>query len=528
MYVEEDNVYGYGVKRGLFSWSDYCTDCGKSCSLTVHQDDPAVVEEDTCEFMEEPAPVKNQKGDSNGNRQKIKKIIKKKGSNKQKSTFSAIEGLHVAFKDAAKSNEGVIIQRCLAAFLLVVMYIAASGFKTYCWQLAPQLSNPSIMMKGRLGDGNEVIVDDYREGYWWLRDNTPQDSRIMAWWDYGYQITAIANRTTIADGNTWNHEHIALLGKALTTTEDEGYEIARHLADYVLIWAGGGGDDLAKSPHLARIANSVYRDHCSDPACRGFGFTDRQGTPSVMMERSFLYKLHGHNMANGVKANARYFQEVFRSKYGKVRIFKILGVSQESKDWVANPENRLCDVPGSWYCPGQYPPGLQDILSRKTDFAQLEDFNRGNRGQSDEQYQKEYFEALANPKKAVDKAREWEVSREKKVVEDAKKNPVETQEEEPKPKPTQEQINEVNGKWENSEASTLMWELITNGQIDSIEAWLKREPLAAFVRSEDGRGPMWWAFESRNQEIVKLLMRAGVSHGDTDKYGKKPASLLDP
>ena len=50
------------------------------------------------------------------------------------------------------------------------------------------------------------------------------------------------------------HEHIALLGKALTASEEEGYEIARHLADYVLIWGGGGGDDLAKSPHLARIA----------------------------------------------------------------------------------------------------------------------------------------------------------------------------------------------------------------------------------------------------------------------------------
>ena len=35
----------------------------------------------------------------------------------------------------------------------------------------------------------------------------------MAWWDYGYQISGVANRTTIADGNTWNHEHIALLGK---------------------------------------------------------------------------------------------------------------------------------------------------------------------------------------------------------------------------------------------------------------------------------------------------------------------------
>lgn len=121
-------------------------------------------------------------------------------------------------------------------------------------------------------------------------------------WDYGYQITGIgefytsvvvdiicdhfhltyqsvmliANRTTIADGNTWNHEHIALLGKALTGTEEEGYQIARHLADYVLVWGGGGGDDLAKSPHLARIANSVYRDHCpGDVTCRAFGFVVR-------------------------------------------------------------------------------------------------------------------------------------------------------------------------------------------------------------------------------------------------------------
>ncbi len=89
----------------------------------------------------------------------------------------------------------------------------------------------------------------------------------MAWWDYGYQITAIANRTTIADGNTWNHEHIALLGRALTSPLKDGHRIARHLADYVLLWTGGGGDDVAKSPHLARIANSVYRNMVSIYLC---------------------------------------------------------------------------------------------------------------------------------------------------------------------------------------------------------------------------------------------------------------------
>jgi len=134
-----------------------------------------------------------------------------------------------------------------------------------------QLSHPTITMKATTHGGQEVIVDDYREAYTWIRDNTPEDSRILAWWDYGYQISAIANRTTIADGNTWNHEHIALLGRVLTSSEKEGHRIARHLADYILVWAGGGGDDLAKSPHLARIANSVYRNMCpGDPTCSRF------------------------------------------------------------------------------------------------------------------------------------------------------------------------------------------------------------------------------------------------------------------
>ena len=84
------------------------------------------------------------------------------------------------------------------------------------------------------------------------------------------------------------------------------------------------------------------------------------------------------------------FRQVFHSKYGKVRIFKILSVSKESKDWVEN--NRLCDAPGSWYCPGQYPPALQKILKEKKDFAQLEDFNV--KGEGDEEYQKQYFENL--------------------------------------------------------------------------------------------------------------------------------------
>ena len=84
------------------------------------------------------------------------------------------------------------------------------------------------------------------------------------------KITGIANRTTIADGNTWNHEHIATLGRCLTAPVRDAHKIARHLADYVLLWTGGGGDDLAKSPHMARIGNSVY---VKVSACVSHGLT---------------------------------------------------------------------------------------------------------------------------------------------------------------------------------------------------------------------------------------------------------------
>lgn len=43
----------------------------------------------------------------------------------------------------------------------------------------------------------------------------------MSWWDYGYQIAGMANRTTLVDNNTWNNSHIALV---------RGAHVIKHLA----------------------------------------------------------------------------------------------------------------------------------------------------------------------------------------------------------------------------------------------------------------------------------------------------------
>ena len=62
----------------------------------------------------------------------------------------------------------------------------------------------------------------------------------MSWWDYGYQITAMANRTILVDNNTWNNTHISRVGQAMASPEEESYEIMRELdVDYVLVIFGG-------------------------------------------------------------------------------------------------------------------------------------------------------------------------------------------------------------------------------------------------------------------------------------------------
>ena len=232
--------------------------------------------------------------------------------------------------------------------------------------MAGYLSEPQVMMRTRNGE----IIDDFREAYHWLRDKTPEDSRVMAWWDYGYQINGIANRTTIADGNTWNHEHIALLGRALVSSEETGHAIARHLADFVLIWTtrfaeiGANGDDLAKSPHMARIAGSVFAD--INP--KDF-FMNRDGTPSSMMKESLLYRLHAYklkmveNEETGdlepelPEGSLEYFEEVYTTSRKMVRIYRVKKVSRKSKEWCNEAKNRELDGRG------KYPPAIESVLT---------------------------------------------------------------------------------------------------------------------------------------------------------------------
>merc|ERR1719460_1506525 len=95
-----------------------------------------------------------------------------------------------------------------------------------------------------------------------------------------------------------------------------------------------------------------------------------------MMKKCLVYNLYNHGSHPTAKADPKLFELAFKSSDDQVRIFKVLNISQESKEWIADPANKICDAPGSWYCVGQYPPALQPLIAKRRNFAQLEDFNK--------------------------------------------------------------------------------------------------------------------------------------------------------
>jgi len=231
------------------------------------------------------------------------------------------------------------------ATMIVLMMFAVHC----CWVTSNAYSSPSVVLASQNRDGSRKILDDFREGYNWLRMNTPEDTKIMSWWDYGYQIAGFANRTTLVDNNTWNNSHIALVGKAMASNEDDAIKIMRALdVDYVLIIFGAvigySGDDINKFLWMVRIAEGEHPQDIKESnyfTPNGEYKIDSQApkifTDSVMYKCSY-YRFgelqndprapggydRTRNAAVGVKdIKLKYLEEAYTSENWLVRIYRV-------------------------------------------------------------------------------------------------------------------------------------------------------------------------------------------------------------
>lgn len=229
----------------------------------------------------------------------LSKYIKTPTTSAPSSTSAAVSSNKDAKKSKKFEQQAGMSREVAWAFVGIMTFLLITYTFHCTWVTSEAYSSPSIVLSARSMDGSRIIFDDFREAYYWLKMNTPEDARIMSWWDYGYQITAMANRTILVDNNTWNNTHISRVGQAMASSEEKAYEIMRELdVDYVLVIFGGltgySSDDINKFLWMVRIGGSTDRGaHIKEsdyyaPQSGDFRI-DREGSPTLL--NCLMYKM---------------------------------------------------------------------------------------------------------------------------------------------------------------------------------------------------------------------------------------------
>ena len=120
--------------------------------------------------------------------------------------------------------------------------------------------SPPTILNG--GSNFAISTSDWPDALNWLKTETPKDSVVASWWDYGYWIQTMGDRTTIADNATVDTNVIANIARMLLDSPDEAWKALKKMgANYVLVYVvgqkfvsngqdlyvlGGGGDESKK------------------------------------------------------------------------------------------------------------------------------------------------------------------------------------------------------------------------------------------------------------------------------------------
>tara|TARA_B100000029_G_scaffold278921_1_gene273233 strand:+ start:193 stop:2481 length:2289 start_codon:yes stop_codon:yes gene_type:complete len=130
-------------------------------------------------------------------------------------------GLSILFKKILESN---IFSPTKILFCVVIVglfltpMVIPEGKSWLSWADFP----PTILHGGSFYG---VSNNDWQDAMNWLKYNSPEDSVIAAWWDYGYWITTLSDRTTIADNATLNDWQIKKIAYSLITTPQNSWHI---------------------------------------------------------------------------------------------------------------------------------------------------------------------------------------------------------------------------------------------------------------------------------------------------------------
>ena len=126
-----------------------------------------------------------------------------------------------------KNSRDEIVRPIL--ILLLIISVMGAGFSVYGFEKSiseqAKFTGPSAHYQ-------------WQAAMSWVRDNTPENSRFIHWWDYGYWVETLGERPATTDGGHaighWDH----LIGRYLLTTPypETAYSLMKtHEVSYLLI-----------------------------------------------------------------------------------------------------------------------------------------------------------------------------------------------------------------------------------------------------------------------------------------------------
>jgi len=98
------------------------------------------------------------------------------------------------FASRAHSTSGQVVKISFVIVMIMMLSIPLFYPSNSNWVSSADV--PTAIANG--GTGYRLQTDDWTDAMEWLSQNTEPDAVIASWWDYGYWITTLGNRTTLA------------------------------------------------------------------------------------------------------------------------------------------------------------------------------------------------------------------------------------------------------------------------------------------------------------------------------------------
>ena len=105
----------------------------------------------------------------------------------------------------------VVTKISFLAIIVALLVVPMAYPEKLNWTNSNSMAPPSILNSGSTWD---ISTNDWPHAMQWLKENTSEDAVIAAWWDYGYWITTLSERKTLADNATlidWQIRKIAAM-----------------------------------------------------------------------------------------------------------------------------------------------------------------------------------------------------------------------------------------------------------------------------------------------------------------------------